>query len=88
MAISAAGRGATMPRRSFTVLSAGFFAAHGFNVRAADGPNRDVSVVALTAHALEQEARASREAGMVDHLVKPVTPQQLARVLARHARRT
>ena len=49
MAMSAASRGATMPRRSFPVLSAGFFAAHGFNVRAADGPNEklDLAVVGI-----------------------------------------
>jgi signal transduction histidine kinase/CheY-like chemotaxis protein len=56
-------------------------------LRESEGPNRAVPVVALTAHALEHEARASREAGMIDHLVKPVTPQRLAHALARHARR-
>ena len=35
-------------------------------LRGRAGPNRDVPVIALTAHAQEHEARASREAGMVD----------------------
>jgi len=39
--------GCTLPRRTFTALSAGFFAAHGFNLRAADGPNEKLNVAVV-----------------------------------------
>ncbi|WP_295884424.1 transporter substrate-binding domain-containing protein [uncultured Thiohalocapsa sp.] len=40
-------------------------------------------IVALTAHAHPEDQRRSREAGMVEHLVKPVTPEALGAALAR-----
>ena len=46
----------------------------------------DLPIIALTAHAYESERRACLEAGMCDHLTKPVDPVQLVTVLARHIR--
>ncbi len=43
---------------------------------------RRVSIVALTGWGQEADKRRSREAGVNDHLVKPVDPQALERVLA------
>jgi PAS domain S-box-containing protein len=42
----------------------------------------DTPIVALTAHAMAEDRTASLEAGMGDHLTKPVEVDQLARVLA------
>jgi signal transduction histidine kinase len=52
-------------------------------IRAALGPR--VLLVALTAHGREQDRRRSSEAGFDAHLVKPVSYEDLARVLARAA---
>jgi PAS domain S-box-containing protein len=41
-------------------------------IRQSDGPMRDVPIVAVTANALESEARRCRDAGMNDHLTKPI----------------
>lgn len=41
-------------------------------------------IVALTANAFEADRRACLEAGMVDHLAKPLKPDALARVLSRY----
>lgn len=46
----------------------------------------DLPIIALTAHAYESERRACLEAGMCDHLTKPVDPVQLVTVLAHHIR--
>jgi len=42
-------------------------------------------VVALTANAMEQDRKACREAGMVDHLAKPFDMDELVRVVRRCA---
>lgn len=44
-------------------------------------------IVALTANTAEEDRREAREAGMVDHLGKPVRKPLLAAALALHARR-
>ncbi|TDM04903.1 MAG: hypothetical protein C4K60_20935 [Ideonella sp. MAG2] len=44
----------------------------------------DMPVVALTAHALEDQRRKCLEAGMVAHITKPVDMGELARVLRLH----
>jgi PAS domain S-box-containing protein len=43
---------------------------------------RDIRVVALTGFGQQDDRRRSREAGFDDHLVKPVTPEDLRRLLA------
>ncbi len=52
-------------------------------LRAADGPNRNVPVVALTAHTDPGDERRCRDAGMSDYLAKPARPAALVRMLAR-----
>jgi signal transduction histidine kinase/DNA-binding response OmpR family regulator/ligand-binding sensor domain-containing protein len=47
-----------------------------------------VPVVAMTAHAFEEARERSREAGMVDHLSKPVDPERLLAVIAACTGRT
>ncbi len=46
----------------------------------------DLPVIALSAHALKEEQEQSRAAGMVDHLTKPVDPQELIRRVLAHTR--
>ena len=43
---------------------------------------RDIRVVALTGFGQQDDRRKSREAGFDDHLVKPVSPDELRRLLA------
>ncbi len=42
---------------------------------------KDIPIVAMTAHALESDKEESREAGMCDHVTKPVDPEHLLAVL-------
>ena len=51
------------------------------NVRA------DVPVIALTAHALDNERQKASEAGMSGFLTKPIEPEQLLETIQRHAPR-
>jgi PAS domain S-box-containing protein len=47
-------------------------------------PNgRDIAIVAITGWGQESDRQRTREAGMTEHLVKPVTPTQLEGVLSR-----
>jgi PAS domain S-box-containing protein len=41
-------------------------------------------IIALTAHALQEERELSRQAGMVDHVSKPIDPDELVRVMLAH----
>lgn len=52
-------------------------------IRALPGPSATIPIVALTADAFAEQVRACREAGMDDHLSKPISPVLLDRVLAR-----
>jgi PAS domain S-box-containing protein len=54
-------------------------------IRAAEGPGRDVPIVALTAHALPGEIDRFREAGLNDVLIKPISRASLESVVARVA---
>ena len=49
MTASRADRRAVLSRRTFTAVTAGFFATHGFNARAATGPNEklDLAVIGI-----------------------------------------
>lgn len=51
------------------------------DIRGGDGPCRDVPIVALTAHALPNDIRRYKAAGMSDALIKPITRATLARTL-------
>jgi CheY-like chemotaxis protein len=44
-------------------------------------------IIAMTAHALEEERQQCLAAGMNDHLTKPVDPKGLTRTLARWVHR-
>jgi CheY-like chemotaxis protein/HPt (histidine-containing phosphotransfer) domain-containing protein/anti-sigma regulatory factor (Ser/Thr protein kinase) len=46
----------------------------------------DLPVIGLTAHALAEERDRCLEAGMVDHVTKPIDPEELVAALLRHAR--
>jgi signal transduction histidine kinase/CheY-like chemotaxis protein/HPt (histidine-containing phosphotransfer) domain-containing protein len=53
-------------------------------IRAGTGPNRNVPILALTANAFVEDARRCREAGMNEHLTKPVRRHMLEAALRRH----
>ncbi len=48
-------------------------------IRALDGPRGRVPIVALTAQAFTEQVAECRNAGMDDHLVKPFSPEFIAR---------
>jgi len=54
-------------------------------VRGGPGPNRNTPMVAVTGMAFDSDVQATREAGMNEHLAKPVSAPELRRVLARMA---
>ncbi|MBU2502150.1 response regulator, partial [bacterium] len=55
-------------------------------IRASDSPARNphLPIIALTAHAMAQDRQRSLEAGMDDHVSKPIESEVIARVLAKH----
>ena len=55
-------------------------------IRAEDSPARDpqIPIIALTAHALDQDRERSFAAGMDDHISKPIDSETIAQILARH----
>ncbi|WP_247895375.1 hybrid sensor histidine kinase/response regulator [Azospirillum brasilense] len=54
-------------------------------IRRQCGPDR-LPIIAMTAHALEEERRRCLDAGMDDHIAKPVEPHRLVAVLNRWLR--
>ena len=69
------------------LLDIGLPGMDGFEVarrlREIEGPNRAL-LVALTGYGRDDDIRRSREAGFDHHMVKPVDPQALSDLLARH----
>ena len=57
-------------------------------IRAADSPALDpqVPIIALTAHAMDQDRRRSMAAGMNDHVSKPMESARIAEILAEQIR--
>ncbi len=47
---------------------------------------RSLPIVAMTAHAMAEQRRQCREAGMDDHIAKPIIPEQLAETILHHTR--
>jgi signal transduction histidine kinase/DNA-binding NarL/FixJ family response regulator len=54
-------------------------------IRAIAGSRGQVAIVAMTANALDRHAEECRQAGMVEHLAKPVTQEELLAVVTRVA---
>ena len=52
-------------------------------IRAAEKDYRTIPVIAMTAHAMTGDREKSMEAGMNDHITKPIDPEQLYATLAR-----
>jgi PAS domain S-box-containing protein len=52
-------------------------------IRGGDGACKDVPIVAVTAHAMPADRQKCIDAGMDDHLTKPVSAKALSEVLAR-----
>lgn len=53
------------------------------SIRSTDNPNRDVPIIAFTAHLAPSRLKACLKAGMTDFLVKPVSPTELCSMLDR-----
>ncbi len=53
----------------------------------ADARFADVPIIAMTAHVLEQERQKVAEAGMIDHIGKPIDPQAMFEKLRRYYRK-
>ena len=47
----------------------------------------DLPIIALTAHALNEECQRCRDAGMIDHLAKPFEREDMVQLIIKHARR-
>lgn len=49
-----------------------------------DPDHRNLPIIAMTANAFDDDRQNTRDAGMVDHIAKPVDPHRLYAVLAKH----
>jgi two-component system sensor histidine kinase/response regulator len=52
-----------------------------------DARFRHLPIVAMTAHAMAEQRRQCREAGMDDHIAKPILPEHLTGTILHHTRR-
>ena len=52
-----------------------------------DARFRHLPIVAMTAHAMSEQRRQCREAGMDDHIAKPILPEHLTGTILHHTRR-
>ncbi|MCB1552333.1 MAG: PAS domain S-box protein [Xanthomonadales bacterium] len=53
----------------------------------AQHPDRRLPVIAMTAHAMEDERQRIQAAGMIDHVIKPIEPERLIDAVVRAAGR-
>ena len=74
---------AVVPEVAFIDLGLPGFDGHEVARRIRAALGTVVCLVALTAHGREQDRRRSREAGLDAHLLKPVSSEDLTRVLRR-----
>jgi signal transduction histidine kinase/ActR/RegA family two-component response regulator len=74
-------------RPDVAVIDVGLPGLNGYEVakRIRDAQLASIRLIALSGHGLPQDRSRASEAGFDEHLVKPVTPQELASVLARNA---
>jgi len=52
-------------------------------IRAAEEPDRRLPIIAMTAHAFEEDRRRCLDAGMDDYVTKPIGREELDRVIRR-----
>ena len=55
-------------------------------IRASDRPDHDVPIFAMTANVFDDDARQSRDAGIDEHLGKPLELPLLVRTILRYCR--
>jgi PAS domain S-box-containing protein len=65
----------------------GFEATRRIREREAAGASSRISIIAMTAHAMQGDREKCMEAGMDDYLAKPIMPQALTDMLAKWLRR-
>ena len=65
----------------------GFEATRRIREREAAGASSRISIIAMTAHAMQGDRDKCMEAGMDDYLAKPIMPQALTDMLAKWLRR-
>jgi CheY-like chemotaxis protein len=77
-------------RPSVIVLDLGMPGMDGWEVARclkADPVTRDIHIIALTGHALDDSRRRALEAGVDEYLTKPCLPRDLAAKVTRHLSR-
>jgi CheY-like chemotaxis protein len=87
------GRGALAAAQEFRpdviLLDIGLPGEDGFQIAQrlrSDPSSKDAFLVALTGFGSDEDVARSRAAGFDEHLIKPVEPQRLLRVIARRPR--